>query len=98
MNKIPSLKTCSVCNKLFENKTGVFVNVEMEDESGNVVATGQYLYCSEHCFTARIDTLGIGLPISERISLITKEQTSKIPNRWRVVCREIKLNIEMVVN
>lgn len=96
MKATPNFSKCPTCEKSFENHTGLILYVELESEFGDVLGTGNYFYCSETCMNAKLDTLGFGLPIHERIEIIKREQISKSPNRWRLVCKEIKLKIEMV--
>ena len=96
MKPISNWNKCPTCEKPFENPKGIMLYVELESEEGEVLATGNYFYCSEPCMNAKLDTLGFGLPIQERIEIIKKEQISKSPNRWRLVCKEIDLKIEML--
>ena len=96
MKAISNFSKCATCEKSFENHNGLILYVELESELGDVLGTGNYFYCSEMCMNAKLDTLGFGLPIHERIEIMKKEQISKSPNRWRLVCKEIKLKIEMV--
>jgi hypothetical protein len=96
MKPISDWKQCFVCKTLFDSKSAnnVIVYVELENEFGETVGTGTYVYCSEKCTNANLDTLGVGLPIQDRIQVMGKNQISTSPNRWRVICKELKLNIE----
>ena len=97
MKPLSSWKTCPTCEKLFqrENSDSVLLYVELEDESGQLVGTGTYEYCSETCMSAKLDTLGWFTPIHEMIRILKRNQISTSPNRWRVVCQKVGVNIEV---
>ena len=97
MQSISNWVKCPACEKLFSfgERNDVILYVELENEFGEIIGTGTYRYCSEKCMNVKLDTMGINIPIHEMVQVLKKEQISQSPNRWRVVCKQIEIKIEM---
>ena len=82
---------CPTCNRTFYiNKESVQAEIILENDIED--AKANYLYCSQKCFDAKLDTLGIGVAIHERVIITKKEKLSD--NFYRIYCKQLLLKTE----
>ncbi len=91
-------RKCPTCLRIFEPTDSTpIVHVTLRSEDGEDSAQGQYCYCSDNCMRAKLDTLGVGLSVFEQVMVMSKNQVSKSPNTWNVVCQNRPLKIELSI-